>query len=699
MLIDLPENLMAKAKQRPITREDQLPTGFMENVEAAYDLFRSEDSSDSKTRHWKQQLSERAQAIESFTGEYPEWHDDIYRGTVGDPEQRDPRIYERAQEKLAAVRQKYPEIKSDDELRANIPLAAAEIRQHSESIMARADGWGGQMVGTLGAATLDPLNIAFMMVTLPAAGSGAINTLAKVARAAKFGAGVGLATELAIQPSVFQFKKELGVDYGIDDAAINIAASTIGSGLLMGVGEVAKPIARSGARTAVEAYKKFFVRRPDLVTPDTSAAMQVLEEIADVLESNPLTGGAEAQNAHVQGLAKAVEDLQSGRRVDVADIVRDHEQAVTSFIPRALADDDPRLKPTNEITTKERQALRQQIIESKFKDVTPVTGRKPIAYVVAGGSGAGKRTLLKSLQEGGVIPKKGALRINPDEIKTELDEFKELVAMKEGRAAQVVHRESVEIADAAYGKGLAENVDMVIDRVLGKPEKAMAMIDSLKKAGYDVRMFGVAIDPSEAARRSIIRGKKKGRFVPIGEMVTGHRGFATGFDRYADAVDEVRLFDNTGKQFKQVARKKPGEKLEVQDKFEYDKFINRRFPDDLSIQTKGTGARDAGPDRIQRTADEGGQAAGRRPDADTSPLAGGRRLDPNEINQAELDEVNKLLDDLGEDFEIPTDVRVTDASGKLEVTTRSAREILKEINEKESTLENIIKCVAGGAGG
>lgn len=126
-------------------------------------------------------------------------------------------------------------VRSDDEvneaIRGDIRRNAAEANR----VMGQASFTGkvGAVVGTLHAAMLDPPAIVGSVFGLGAAAKGA-TVLSRLAIAVGVGAGSAMAEEVVIQPFVYRWKQDVGLDYSVDDALKNIKYAAIGGGILGG---------------------------------------------------------------------------------------------------------------------------------------------------------------------------------------------------------------------------------------------------------------------------------------------------------------------------------------------------------------------------------------------------------------------------------------------------------------------------------
>ena len=264
-----------------------------------------------------------------------------------------------------------------------------------------------------------------------------------------------------------------------------------------------------------------------------------------------------------------------------------------------LADGDPLLTPTNEkseaIVTRpdgrqiriSRADLQQEIEDEQFLGIQPPSGRAPIVYIMGGGGAAGKGTVLRWMKSQGLVPQEGAVHIDPDKIKDGIPEYRALLNAKDTRAASVAHEESSSIAKRVQARAISGKYDMILDVTLGNVEKSQKMMRDLKAAGYEIRLFGVTIDPATAAVRAIKRatepGPDQGRWVPLSELLKAHKAFTPAFEKYAELADQARLYDNTDGRVNLA--EKVGGKLEINDREAYNRAVQRSEKVDPNAQT------------------------------------------------------------------------------------------------------------------
>ena len=145
-------------------------------------------------------------------------------------------------------------IKTDGELRTERNAILAERRAYSQDVMGRGPA-SATFLGMGGAILLDPINIATLPIGFGTAAKG-LTVLSHALRGARNTAAVGVASELAIQPLVFNHKHDINSPYEVEDAIKVIGFTAIGAGVLGGAfGGIGGYFARSAEAAAEEAVK------------------------------------------------------------------------------------------------------------------------------------------------------------------------------------------------------------------------------------------------------------------------------------------------------------------------------------------------------------------------------------------------------------------------------------------------------------
>lgn len=163
------------------------------------------------------------------------------------------------------------------------------------------------------------------------------------------------------------------------------------------------------------------------------------------------------------------------------------------------------LEPTANITSPERVALRNKIVDELYGTGAAVKGKK--AWLVIGPPGAGKTTaVVQQLKD-----TYGAQEIDSDIVKRHLPEY------NGGNGSSILHEESALMVEGEHGppsgkfpKGWLQRAIEAGDNIalpqIGKnTDKIKRQIEILHKLGYEVNVEYVHIEPPEAARRVIER--------------------------------------------------------------------------------------------------------------------------------------------------------------------------------------------------
>lgn len=124
-------------------------------------------------------------------------------------------------------------VKTDREIFEERNQMLAERRARSQQVMDRGSGFA-QFLGMAGSYMADPINIATVPFGGVGVGAKSLGILGKTLVGARNMSAVAVATELAIQPQVMDYKHSIDSPYGVDDAIRVIGTSAIAGGVLGG---------------------------------------------------------------------------------------------------------------------------------------------------------------------------------------------------------------------------------------------------------------------------------------------------------------------------------------------------------------------------------------------------------------------------------------------------------------------------------
>ena len=220
-------NEWADSNPLDIGPDDWVRTSFMDNFSAAYDLMINEELSISQ---WIADAPKYQQ---------DEWIDDYIRdGTISPAESNafwDDNTGRMDYNAARTYMQErgWDEFETDAEIDDRVRYDLKKHNKRASDIFSKAgvEGTLGMVLGMGAGLMTDPVVWPSLLVG-PIAAVRAIGSTARVAQMAGKSAAIGLAEETVIQVPVYQWKQELGLEYSVGDAMLNIAIVTGASGTL-----------------------------------------------------------------------------------------------------------------------------------------------------------------------------------------------------------------------------------------------------------------------------------------------------------------------------------------------------------------------------------------------------------------------------------------------------------------------------------
>lgn len=698
MILDEPKDLLSAARINAIKGPEDLPTGFTENAGAMYDYFRSEESSDSARQHWETQLAERENMIRERVGHVPEELGAYYGVPFAVRDGKDElggiqgENYNKARAKVDELRAQFPELPSDEELLAKIPDAAKAVRERFENVAGRADTFGkiGLIGGGLVGAVRDPLNIASMVVATPSLTGNAISVLSRTLRAAKIGATVSGATELAIQPHVYDFKHQIGVDYSLGDAAANVAFAVAGGAVLFGAGVNIPPLYRSMSRGLSEAYRAKVARGEIAATPEADAAAKIMDTYADIVERNPLSKEPEGQAAHFKAVEKAMNDLRDGRVADVAEIVKGHEPDI-SIEPRYMhvhtMDDATRRSTEREFLEAQRSRTFDQIYEAAPARQSELEN---IGRAIEQGIGDGIRFKTKGFKKRETAEARAEEKAKlPGEMKDIVRAGFEVKTPQIADAVVAKLRREFDILDEGYRMTPAGYIDRSLqvrfkDGTVGEVQFWEPNLFKAKNeiGGHDLyKIFRSLETKNKEGPERALKLTKEMRGIYAAALRKADASWSSVLGENADTMASKLARDTTAP----FSRTSAGE-TGVQGAPSRGTENARSEPSGASKAAAGTPS-----SRTSATAlDKSGIIEGTSKDAETIITnRGGLRDD------LEASELERILESHGDDLEVPVGVRQSADGKRTEVITRNARELLADTDARIDALKKLTTCLTG----
>jgi hypothetical protein len=304
----------------------QPPSDFGEVASKSFRSFRDNYISTSRQRLIQEQQDKRDALFEDISGErlepsmaknfkpFEETRISIRSGL--DPQdvailkqRHDERFKEEAiNEAKQREPEKYKDILSHNQVVEEARKRANASRQEFEAASTRTSSFDrivGSLVGGLGATATDPINIA----SLPfGAARGA-----SVLRTVLTEAGVNAGAELATQPFVANWQREVGQDYGFNEVVENVGFAALFGGSFAAVTKGAKPAASI-------IYNKLSTL-PNL-SESAKLASTYMSRVAHIKENIPFIRSKRTAQVkqHTDSVEAASRAIDKGQRVDSADL-------------------------------------------------------------------------------------------------------------------------------------------------------------------------------------------------------------------------------------------------------------------------------------------------------------------------------------------------------------------------------------------
>jgi Zeta toxin len=295
------------------------------------------------------------------------------------------------------------------------------------------------------------------------------------------------------------------------------------------------------------------------------------------------------------------------------------------------------------VWSRERKKLHDEIVafflsERNRTPGTRAPGSKPIAVFTAGGAAVGKSTALEGNPD--ALPP-DAVKIDPDEIKKWLPEYRDAVSARDKYAGTLAHEESSVLAKRIQAEAQRLGLNIVVDgagdsgsdKFAGKLRETAHGNEAKGIPPYDVHVFFVDAPTELASARSVLRGSKTGRFMPLEMLRAQHNSVATRHEEWRTdpAITSWHAYSTATPTPTLVASGGGGD-YQVHDAHLYAQMLGKasRRSEDTGRQTVAnqTAPRDAVPRRRSTDRPPAGESEMQRALERHSAAAGGRTGDP-----------------------------------------------------------------------
>ena len=193
--------------------------------------------------------------------------------------------------------------------------------------------------------------------------------------------------------------------------------------------------------------------------------------------------------------------------------------------------------------TPERQAFRARIVAdalSQGSQVPKGSNGRPVVIVMLGAPGSGKSTIRTQLY--GNEP--GYAVVDADGFKELLPEYRLAVANSDRLAAARSHEESSLIAKQTRDAAIAGRYNFVMDGTGANLTNYLKMMDTLRDAGYEIRLLMPNSSVESGLQRNSIRSNLIGRYVPPLFLRKLYREIPKNFFPLAAKADEATLIQS-----------------------------------------------------------------------------------------------------------------------------------------------------------
>jgi predicted ABC-type ATPase len=254
--------------------------------------------------------------------------------------------------------------------------------------------------------------------------------------------------------------------------------------------------------------------------------------------------------------------MGDGTVIPEADFIAMQQSSAGPYMTGRAPDGAPLWDPV-------RARLHDEIVD-RFVSRVP-RSEKPTYNMMGGGPASGKSTMEKKVFG---EARGQAVKIDPDEIKKLLPEYRDMVAAGDDNAAAFVHEESSYLGKRILKAAQERRQDIVFDGVGdGNPDSVLSRIATARANGYEVKGYYVTIPTDEAVARATARAARTGRVVPESTIRSQHAAVSRVLPEIAEEFDEVQLFDNTTT-LKLIGEGSRG-RFKVLDDEAYDSFLGK----------------------------------------------------------------------------------------------------------------------------
>ena len=236
-------------------------------------------------------------------------------------------------------------------------------------------------------------------------------------------------------------------------------------------------------------------------TPDSIAAPEATPQSAPNTNPNEPARANKGPPPPAAAEPAAQPEEDQGGWIDVAE-----------GLPASTRDAYSKVENGTNVYIPERRALHGIIVDSALRGLTPAHNDKmPVAVLTMGLPASGKSTRAKKIWS-----KANVAFIDADAVKEQLPEFQQAVSQRARNAANLVHKESSDVATELLTKAIDNRYNFVLDGVGRDLDWYSKLVLDLRKRGYYVyAMMQHVTDLNKVLTRAEQRGQDQGRFIDV----------------------------------------------------------------------------------------------------------------------------------------------------------------------------------------
>ena len=223
--------------------------------------------------------------------------------------------------------------------------------------------------------------------------------------------------------------------------------------------------------------------------------------------------------------------------------------------------------------TAERMLLHAGVVQHRLARRKQLA--EPEILFLAGGPASGKSTLSNTVET-----PSDAVHIDLDELREELPEYPQLLAVAPQDAARLTHREASDLTRLLVASAMVRHHNIVLDGVGGDDDGSFASkINAARTSGYTVDVCYATIPVSEALAREQARFEERHRRVPEEVVRAKHAEASRGIRTISQLeIRSIVVYDTLDADPRVIARGVGGfglEGIEPVDPAEYAAFLEK----------------------------------------------------------------------------------------------------------------------------